>query len=75
MPRQIEFNAYAIPLGSEFVLGKRRWRLIKRDENHPDFMTFKETSTGAHTPDRIFNPSEVQGLYDLGVEFLVPLRK
>lgn len=70
-----KFSAYRLPLGSEFVLGKRRWRLVMRQGRHPDFMTFQETSEGAHTPDRVFNPSEIDSLYDLGVVFLVPMRK
>lgn len=69
------FSAYRLPIGSEFVLGKRRWRFVERQDHHPDFMTFRETSEGAHTPDRVFNPSEIDSLYDLGVTFMVPMRK
>lgn len=70
-----KFSAYKLPIGSEFVLGRRRWRLIHRDPGHPDHMCFREFSTGASTPDRVMNPSEVDAMYDLGVEFMVPIRK
>lgn len=71
---RMEFSPYLLPLGTEFTLGKCRWRLIAMDAEHPDFMTFREVSVGAHTPDRVFNPSEVQDLYDRGVVFCAPLR-
>lgn len=70
-----QFSAYTLPLGSEYVLGKRRWKLVWRDINAPDHMAFRETSEGAGTPDRIMNPSEVDALFNLGVEFMVPIRK
>lgn len=73
MRKTMEFNAYLLPIGSEFTLGKRRWRLVLMDDFHPDFMTFHEISAGAHTPDRVFNPSEIQALFELGVQFDVPL--
>ncbi len=75
MRNTMEFDPYLLPMGTEFSLGKRRWRLIHMDSMHPDFMVFTEVSDGAHTPDRTFNPSEIQALYDLGVVFYVPLRK
>lgn len=71
--RGFEFSAYKIPIGTEFVLGKRKWRLIEVQDYHPDFMTFREVSASPHTPDRIFNPSEIDSLYQLGVVFMVPL--
>lgn len=70
-----KFSAYTLPLGSEFTLGKRRWRLIYRDPGHPDHLHFREFSAGASTPDRVMNPSEVDALFELGVEFMVPIRK
>lgn len=69
-----KFSAYTLPLGSEFVLGKRRWKLMWRDAGHPDHMMFRETSEGASTPDRVMNPPEVDALFRLGVEFMVPMR-
>jgi len=69
------FSAYALPVGSEFTLGKRRWRLASKLADHPDLMTFVEVSAGANTPDRVFNPSEVDDLYRLGVTFWVPMRR
>jgi hypothetical protein len=69
--KEIEFSAYTIPLGTEFVLGKRAWKLMAREENHPDFLTFKEVSACAHTPDRIYNPSEIDEMHKLGVRFYI----
>lgn len=75
MGRVFEFSAYKLPLGTEFTLGKRRWRLVERMKEHPDFLTFKEVTVAPHTPERIFNPSEIDALFDLGVTFDVPMRK
>lgn len=72
--KTFEFSAYRLPIGTEFVLGKRRWRLQSRMSEHPDHLVFIEVSPGANTPLRVFNPSEVDHLYRLGIEFLVPMR-
>lgn len=70
--RKKQFSAYKIPIGTEFVLGKRRWCLVVRMEFNPDFLTFREVSQSPHTPDRIFNPSEIDALHELGVVFRTP---
>lgn len=70
-------NAYTMPIGTEFTLNigtefkinKRRWRLISRMSEHPYLMTFKEVTIGASTPDRIMNPSEIDALIRVGVQF------
>ena len=69
----LEFSAYKLPVGTEFSLGKRRWRLVERMSEHPDWLTFREISPGASTPDRVMNPSEVEELHARGVVFMVPV--
>lgn len=60
-------EAYQIPIGTEIVIGKRRWRLVHRMKNHPDIMRFTETTEGEHDPMyRGMYPSEVQDLMDKG---------
>lgn len=67
------FSAYVLPIGTEFVLGKRRWRLESKMSEHPDWQTWIEVSVGANTPPRVFNPSEIEHLFNLGITFNVPL--
>jgi hypothetical protein len=66
-------TAYELPIGTEMVIGNRRWRLQRRMGQHPDIMRFWETT--AEEPDpigRAMYPSEVQALIDAGVEVILP---
>lgn len=69
------FSPYILPIGSEFTLGKRRWRLVGRMDHHPDHMTFDETTGGEPEPIKgaVFYPSMIQHLYDAGIVFRVPV--
>ncbi len=53
-------TAYELPIGHEIVIGKRRWKLVHRMQNHPDMMRFQETTGDEHEPlqGRVFYPSE-----------------
>lgn len=60
-------NAYELPIGTEIVLGKRRWKFVHRMNQHPDIMRFTETTTEEPDPgQRGMYPSEVQWLLDHG---------
>ncbi len=64
-----KYNAYELPIGTTMILGRRRWKLVLQSAEHPDWLTWRETSSGANTPDRVMNPSEVQALMDIGIPF------
>lgn len=62
-------NAYFLAIGTEMLLGKRRLRLVSKDDYHPDQQTWEDVSAGANGTRKIFNPSELQELIDRGVFF------
>ncbi len=59
-------NAYELPIGSEIVIGKRRWKLVSVHRFQPDLMQFEETTEGESDPlrGRFMYPSEVQEIID-----------
>lgn len=60
-------SAYDLPINTEIVIGKRRWKLVHRMNSHPDIMRFTETTEGESDPmQRGFYPSEIQALMDAG---------
>lgn len=73
-PIQIQprLNAYCLPYGSTMKLGKRTWELFHMQDEHPGWQVWKEITHCCNTPNRTFNPSEVQALIDIGVPFTYP---
>lgn len=66
-------NAYELPIGTQIVIGKRRWKLVRRMQNHPDVMRFFETTADEYEPiGRAMYPSEVQALIDAGFRVTLP---
>lgn len=66
-------NAYEIPIGTQIVIGKRRWKLVHRMKFHPDMMRFTDTTGGECEPlQRGMYPSEVQALIDAGFKVEAP---
>lgn len=61
-------TAYSLPIGTQIVIGKRRWMLVHRMKFHPDVMRFRETTGDEPDPMRArgMYPSEVQWLMDHG---------
>ncbi len=64
-------KAYDMEIGTEIVIGKRRWKLVHRMKNHPDIMRFRETTEGESDPMHLgMYPSEVQDLIDAGFKII-----
>jgi hypothetical protein len=64
-------TAYELPIGTDLVIGKRRWQLVRRMKQHPDMMRFRETTAEEHDPlSRAMYPSEVQALMDAGFKVI-----
>ena len=67
-------TAYELPIGTEIVIGKRRWILVHRMKFHPDMMRFRETTAKEDSPlhGRVFYPSEIDAMINAGFTIRPP---